>query len=166
MSAAAASRGGGGGCGMSAAAASRAGGGGAMGDEAGHPSWFTEQTRTGALLVASRDACSLIAIPVLEFHDYCLLCGCLNYPTLIPLRRKSNLYLRSIEADSSDIGGSRAQGGSLELTEPKKFLTAECLLSKNTPIRGFPCTPIRPWLPNQNTGVRRSSGQLSQQAAR
>ena len=27
---------------MSAAAASRGGGGGAMGDEAGHPSWFTE----------------------------------------------------------------------------------------------------------------------------
>ena len=34
--------GGGGGCGMSAAAASRGGGGGAMGDEAGHPSWFTD----------------------------------------------------------------------------------------------------------------------------
>ena len=42
MSAAAVSRGSGGGCGMSAAAASRGGGGGAMGDEAGHPSWFTE----------------------------------------------------------------------------------------------------------------------------
>ena len=42
MSAAAASRGGGDGHGMSAAAASRGGGGGAMGDEAGHPSWFTE----------------------------------------------------------------------------------------------------------------------------
>jgi len=27
---------------MSAAAASRGGGGAAMGDEAGHPSWFTE----------------------------------------------------------------------------------------------------------------------------
>ena len=33
---------GGGGGGMSAAAASRGGGGGAMGDEAGHPPWFTE----------------------------------------------------------------------------------------------------------------------------
>jgi len=42
MSAVAASRGGGGGCGMSGVAASRGGGGGAMGDEAGHPSWFTE----------------------------------------------------------------------------------------------------------------------------
>jgi len=35
-------RAGGGGDGESAAAASRGGGGGAMGDEAGHPSWFTE----------------------------------------------------------------------------------------------------------------------------
>ena len=141
MSAAAASRGGGGGCGMSAAAASRGGGGGAMGDEAGHPSWFTEQTRTGALLVASRDACSLIAIPVLEFHDYCLLCGCLNYPTLIPLRRKSNLYLRSIEADSSDIGGSRAQGGSLELTEPKKITHCGVLALQKYPDLRFSIYP-------------------------
>ena len=52
------------------------------------------------------------------------------------------MYLRSIEAGSRDVSGSWPQGGSLELTEPKKFLTAECLLYKNTPIRGFPCTPI------------------------
>ena len=30
----------------------------------------------------------MIAISALEFHDYCLLCGCLHYPTLIPLGRK------------------------------------------------------------------------------
>ena len=45
------------------------------------------------LMPLIRDACSLTAISVLEFHDYCLLCGCLYYPTLIPLieNRKSSI---------------------------------------------------------------------------
>ena len=76
------------------------------------------------------------------------------------------LYLLSIEANSSDVSGSRAQGGSLDLTEPKLSRTARCLLSKNTPIYGCPYTPIRPWSPNQPTGDRCSSGQRSQQAAK
>jgi len=40
----------------------------------------------------------LIAISVLEFHDYCLLCGCLHYPTLIPLIENRKIGLSTAAA--------------------------------------------------------------------
>ena len=48
------------------------------------------------------------------------------------------VYLRSIEADSSDVNGSQALRWSHELTVSQKNRTSGCLPSKNTPIYGFP----------------------------